>query len=194
MCTGSRRVILHGATLRLLNSLFFTPILRMVYGIRNSKVGSWNRSCIHTVHRSLHTPLTNNPTRHAQVVRQQYKGHISEANVHFVSMNNRTQVTRSAVRRLLIRRMTKLVYPCAGDSISQADCFAMGGRVTRYFGSYNFNQQLHTVLIWLTIIFYFYVFYLYVCMYVCTVHRVYSFYFNQQCTIYIYFTLTVFIL
>jgi hypothetical protein len=174
MCTGSRRVILHGATLRLLNSLFFTPILRMVYGIRNSKVGSWNRSCINTVHRSLHTPLTNNPTRHAQVVRQQYKGHISEANVHFVSMNNRTQVTRSAVRRLLIRRMTKLVYPCAGDSISQADCFAMGGRVTRYFGSYNFNQQLHTVLIWLTIIFYFYVFYLYVCMYApCIVYIVF---------------------
>jgi hypothetical protein len=57
------------------------------------------------------------------------------------------------------RRMTKLVYPRAGDSErcykaafsqddkvgypragdSQANCFATGGLVTRCFGSYSFN-------------------------------------------------------
>lgn len=152
----------------------------MVYGIRNSKVGSWNCSCINTVYHSLRTPHTNNPARHAQVVRQQYKGHINELNVYFVSMNNRTQVTRSAVRGLLIRRMTKLVCPCAGDSISQANCFAICGRVTRYSGSYNFNQQLHTIFIWLTIFFVRFLF-------VCIVHLAYSFHFNQQYTIYILF-------
>jgi hypothetical protein len=161
----------------------------MAYGIRNFKVGSWNWSCINTVYRPLHTLLTNNLARHAQFVTQQCKGHINEANVYFVSMNNRTQVTRSAVRRLLFRRMTKLVYPCAGDSISQANCFAMGGDVTRNFGFCNFNQQMHTIFKLFTIFFLF-LFYLYVCV----VHIVYSFYFNQHYTIYRFFILTIFML
>jgi hypothetical protein len=108
-----------------------------------------------------HTPLTNNPAshlctalsvtlraRHAQVVRQQYKGDANEVNVYFVIMNNMTQVTRSAVTTLRFRWMTKLVYPYAGDSISQANRVAVGDRVTRNFGSYNFNQQMHTVFVW----------------------------------------------